>query len=297
MEDISSYSLTAMDGKPAYLWPMMAVGIASISSAAVLIKLCRAGPLAIAFYRLGMAALVLWPFFVARRGWASFGPKRIGWTLLSGLFLALHFGFWLYSLEYTSVASSVVLVTLNPLFVGLLGWLFLGEKMGWRLAAAIALVIAGGLLIGGGALRAGGQAMTGNLLALGGGLMASLYLLTGRKLRGEMGVVPYATVCYTATAVLLLAAGIASREPVSGFPVSTWLLFAALALGPQILGHTVFNWGLKHLPTSRIAMMIVAEPIGATILAFLVLGQAPATGEVAGGVLILAGVYISTTGA
>lgn len=296
MGAISSCSLTAMSGKPAYLWPMMVLGMASISSAAVLIKLCQAGPLAVAFYRLGLASLVLWPFFIARRGWASFDPRRLGWTLLSGLFLALHFGFWLYSLEYTSVSSSVVLVTLNPLFVGLLGWLFLGEKVGWRLAAAIALVIAGGLLIGGGALRAGGQAVKGNLLALGGGLMASLYLLTGRKLRGEMGVVPYATVCYTATAVLLLAAGIASREPVSGFPGSTWLLFAALALGPQILGHTVFNWGLKHLPTSRIAMMIVAEPIGASILAFLVLGQAPTPGEIAGGGLILAGVYLSATG-
>lgn len=274
---------------------MMALGIASISSAAVLIKLCRAGPLAVAFYRLGLASLVLWPFFIARRGWRAFDRKKLAGALLSGLFLAMHFGLWLYSLEFTTVASSVVLVTLNPLFVGILGWLFLGERVGWRLWAAIVLVIAGGLMISGGALQAGGRAMAGNLLALGGALMASLYLLAGRRLRQGLGVVEYATVCYTATALLLLAAGLSAGERLWGFGGRTWALFLALALGPQILGHTVFNWGLRFLPVSRIAMMIVAEPIGATVLAFLLLGQSPTTGEIAGGILILGGVYLSAT--
>lgn len=271
------------------------MGIASISSAAVLIKLCRAGPLAVAFYRLGLASLMLWPAFMANRGWSSFDRKKLTGALLSGLFLAMHFGLWLYSLEFTTVASSVVLVTLNPLFVGILGWLFLGERVSWRLGAAIVLVIAGGLLIGGGAIQAGGRAMAGNLLALGGALMASLYLLAGRRMRQGLGVVGYATVCYTATALLLLAAGLAAGERLWGFNGRTWSLFLALALGPQILGHTVFNWGLRFLPASRIAMMIVAEPIGATVLAFLLLGQAPTTREIAGGVLILAGVYLSAT--
>jgi len=279
--------------RPRHLWPLMAVGVASISSAAVLIKLCQAGPLAVAFYRLGLASLLLWPVFLARRSWKELDPGKLAWAVLAGLFLALHFGLWLYSLSYTTVASSVVLVTLNPLFVGILGWLFLGERVGVRLVLAIALVIAGGLLISGGALQAGGTAMKGNLLALGGALMASLYLLAGRRLRVSMGIVPYATVCYTATTLILLAGCLALGVPLRGFPASTWLLFLGLALGPQILGHTVFNWGLRYLPASRIAMMIVAEPVGATVLAFLVLAQAPTPGEMAGGALILAGVYLS----
>jgi drug/metabolite transporter (DMT)-like permease len=297
MEAISSLRQPTLERKPPYLWTMMALGIASISSAAVLIKLCRAGPLAVAFYRLGLASLMLWPAFISQRGWRSFDGKKLAGALLSGFFLAMHFGLWLYSLEYTTVASSVVLVTLNPLFVGLLGWLFLGERVSWRLGAAIVLVIAGGLLIGGGALQAGGRAMAGNLLALGGALMASLYLLAGRRLRQGLGVVGYSTVCYTATSLILLAAGLAAGERLWGFDGRTWGLFLALALGPQILGHTVFNWGLRFLPASRIAMMIVAEPIGATVLAFLLLGQAPTPGEIAGGILILGAVYLSATAA
>jgi len=282
--------------KPSYLWPLMALGMAAISSAAVMIKLCRAGPLAIAFYRLGIAAAVLWPAFIRQRAWAALDAGKLGAAILSGIFLSLHFGLWLYSLNYTTVASSVVLVTLNPLFVALLGWIFLGEKVGGRLVAAILLVIAGGAIIGGGAIKSSGQALQGNLLALGGAVMASLYLLTGRRLRPVLGIVPYATICYSTTALLLLAASLALGVRLSGFPLATWLLFVGLALGPQILGHTVFNWGLKHLPASRIAMMIVAEPIGAAILAFMVLGQAPTANELAGGALILVGVYLAAAG-
>lgn len=282
--------------RPRQLWPLMALGVASISSAAVLIKLCRAAPLAVALYRLGLASIMLWPLFIRQRGWRNLDTYRLGWALASGFFLAMHFGLWLYSLEYTTVASSVVLVTLNPLFVGILGWLFLGERVGWRLAAAIVLVLSGGLIIGGGALKAGGGALKGNLLALGGALMASLYLLTGRRLRQGLDVISYATICYTATSLILLAASLALRERLWGFDGRTWALFLALAIGPQILGHTVFNWGLRFLPASKVAMMIVAEPIGATVLAFLLLGQAPTTGEIAGGLMILAGVYLSASG-
>lgn len=282
--------------QPRYFWPLLAVGILAISSAAVMIKLCQAGPLAIAFYRLGFAAALLWPAFIKQRAWTAFDARKFGLTVLAGVFLTLHFGLWLYSLNYTTVASSVVLVTLNPLFVALLGWIFLGEKVGGKLIAAIFLVVAGGAIIGSGALRSGGQALEGNLLALGGAVMASLYLLIGRRLRPDLGIVPYATVCYTVTALWLLAGSWAFGVPLSGFPLTTWLLFFGLALGPQILGHTVFNWGLKHLPASRIAMMIVAEPIGAAILAFIILGQAPTWGELAGGVLILIGVYLAAVG-
>jgi drug/metabolite transporter (DMT)-like permease len=284
-----------MENRPPYLWPLMLVGVGAISCAAILIKLCSAPPLAIAGYRLGIASVIMWPAFLAGGSWRGLDRAQLGWALLAGLFLALHFGLWLYSLTFTSVASSVVLVTINPLFVGLFGWLFLGERVGPRLGIAVGLVLAGGALIGGAALVQGGTAMKGNLMALAGALMASLYLLVGRKLRSGMGVVPYATACYSATTLLLLAGCLATRVPLTGFPATDYLYFALLAVGPQILGHTVFNWGLRYLPASRIAMLIVAEPIGATVLAYLILHQRPSPGEVAGGILILAGVYLSSS--
>jgi drug/metabolite transporter (DMT)-like permease len=111
-----------------------------------------------------------------------------------------------------------------------------------------------------------------------------------------LDIVPYATVCYTSTSALLFAGCLIWGQSLWGFDPRTWILFLGLALGPQILGHTLFNWGLKYLPASKIAMMIVAEPIGATVLAFLVLGQAPTLGEIAGGLLILCGVYLSAAG-
>jgi len=189
------------------------------------------------------------------------------------------------------VASSVVLVTLNPLFVGILGWLFLGESFSRRLTIAIILVIAGGAVIGSEA--SSGGAVKGNAMALGGALMASLYLLCGRRVRRRLDIIAYATVCYSITALLLLAGALIFGEPLAGYHKSTWIVLIALAIGPQILGHTVFNWGLRHLPTSRIAMLIVAEPLGATVLAFLVLGQNPTLAEICGGILILSGIYIS----
>ncbi len=283
------------DRRPDYLWPLMALGVVFISSAAVLIKLCPAGPLATAFYRLALAAAVLWPIFFWQGAWRCLDSKTLLGASVAGVFLAGHFGLWIYSLSYTTVASSVVLVTLNPLFVGILGWAILGERLNSKMLLAIVLAVAGGIAIGGSAFQSEGQAIKGNLMALGGALMASLYLLAGRQIRARLDIVPYATICYSVSALGLLAGSLAFGEPLAGFGLKTWAILAALALGPQILGHTVFNWGLKYLSASKIAMLILAEPIGATVLAFFLLGQSPSTREILGGVLILMGIYLAAS--
>ncbi|HTY08617.1 MAG TPA: DMT family transporter [Candidatus Edwardsbacteria bacterium] len=285
--------------KPPYFWPVMAAGIAGISFGSILIKLATAGPspaapLAIAFYRLGFTALLLLPLFLAQ---GRAGRVRVGdllWAGLAGAFLSLHFVLWIYSLGFTTVTSSVVFVTTNPLFVTILGWLLLREKPSRGLLVAVALVIAGGLVIAGRSLAASDpRANIGNLLALGGAVMASGYLLVGRRLRAHMDIMSYGTVCYGITAAILLAACLAFHVPLRGFAGINYLWFLLAALGPQVLGHTSFNWGLKHWLASRIAMLTITEPVGAAVLAWLILRQVPTLYEIGGGLLILSGVYLT----
>jgi drug/metabolite transporter (DMT)-like permease len=273
----------------------MLSGMAAISCAAVLIKSCQAPPLAIAFYRMGISVALLLPLFAIRRGWKGISPGDILWSILSGAFLSLHFILWIYSLSYTSVASSVVFVTTNPLFVSLLGWMLFRERPGARIFLAITLVLAGaGLIAGKPGLS--GSANFGNLLALGGAVMASGYLLTGRHLRARMGLLPYVTLCYGTTSLMLLSVALAFGVPLSGFGGRTWLFFVLLALGPQLVGHSSFNWGLKYLPTPTVAMLIITEPVGAALLAWAILRQMPTLPEAGGGMLILAGVYLTVAG-
>jgi drug/metabolite transporter (DMT)-like permease len=280
--------------KPKYLWPVMLSGIAAISFAAVLIKSCQASPLAIALYRLGISTLILLPVFVAKKGFKDLLPSHILWASLSGLFLSLHFILWIYSLNYTSVASSVVFVTTNPLFVSLLGWLLFREKPGVRIFFAIILVLLGGGLIAGRSALSG-SANFGNLLALGGAVMASCYLLVGRYLRTRIGVLPYITLCYGTTSIILLAASLTFGIRLWGFDGRTWMFFLLLALGPQLIGHSSFNWGLKYFSTPKIAMLIITEPVGSALLAWAILKQMPTLFEMLGGFLILAGVYMTVS--
>ncbi len=280
--------------KPPYLWPVMLSGITAISFAAVLIKSCQAPPLAIAFYRLGFASLLLLPVFTAKKGFQQLRSTDILWAALAGLFLSLHFILWIYSLSYTSVASSVVFVTTNPLFVSLLGWLLFREKPGIRIFLAIMLVLLGGGLIAGRSSLSG-TANFGNLLALGGAVMASCYLLVGRYLRTRMGILPYITICYGITAILLLTAALIFKVQLWGFAGRTWMFFLLLALGPQLVGHSAFNWGLKYFSTPKIAMLIITEPVGSALLAWAILRQMPTGFEAGGGLLILAGVYLTVT--
>ncbi|MEW6685960.1 MAG: DMT family transporter [Candidatus Edwardsbacteria bacterium] len=155
-----------MTNKPPYLWPVLMAGMVSISFAAIIIKACQAPPLAIAFFRLAISSILLWPVLALKRPLKGICGSDLLWTVIAGVFLSLHFGLWIYSLNYTSVVSSVVFVTVNPLFVGILGWVFLRERVGKRLLLAIVLVLVGGVLIGGRSAFVGGTANFGNLLVL-----------------------------------------------------------------------------------------------------------------------------------
>jgi drug/metabolite transporter (DMT)-like permease len=273
---------------------VLGAGIAAVSSAAILIRLAAAPALATASWRLAIATILLlpvWAWRARRRAHAAPPRRRSAAALLAaGGFLALHFGLWIASLSRTTVASSVTLVALNPMFVAVFARVLLGERISRRTAAGMAVAIAGSLVIGGADFRPGSRALSGDLMALGGAVAGALYLVTGRALRNAFALVPYILAVYGTAALVLTGAAVAFQVPLWGYPLRTYVLFFLLAALPQMVGHTSFNYALRHLPASMVSIVILSEPVGASLLAWLILAEVPSAGMMAGGVLVLAGI-------
>lgn len=279
-------------------------GILAVSTASTFVRFAQAGApsLVIAAGRLGIATLVLAPWALTRYGAAlrSLSRRDLALGLLAGIFLALHFATWITSLEHTSVVSSVVIVTTSPLWVALLSPLVLRERLSRATVIGIALALTGGVVVGlAGPAGAGGggahpKALLGDFLALVGAWMMAGYLLVGRRLRERLPLVPYVFVVYGMAAIVLLGACVVTGQGAAGLPRDTWLWIALLALVPQLLGHSTFNWALAHLPAAVVSVGLLGEPVGSAILAYIFLAEAPRPLEVGGAVLILAGIVVAT---
>jgi len=275
------------------------IGLAAVSSASILIRFAQhqAPSLVIAAARLTLASCILAPLTLIRYRVEYRRLTRQDWWLaaLSGVCLALHFATWISSLEYTTVASSVVLVSTSPLFVAVASWLLLHERIERTVTAGLVVAVIGGAIIG--LSDTGGQArnaLLGDLLALSGAVAVAGYWLIGRKLRAKLPVVPYIAIVYgTAAVTLVLMAGAAGQTFI-GYSSITYLCFLLLALGPQLVGHSSFNWALAHLPTTFVAVTTLGEPIGSTILAYIILGEVPAPIKIVGAILILSGILIAS---
>jgi drug/metabolite transporter (DMT)-like permease len=276
---------------------VLPIGVLAISFASIFIKLCHAPPFVIGAYRLTLAAVVLLIWSIPRSNWRNLlrlGLRDILASLLAGLFLSFHFAFWITSLRYTSVASSVILVTTNPLFVALISMFLFREKLSAALVWSILLAMGGSILIGWQDWGKGEASLTGDLLALLGALMASGYLLTGRRVRQRMELGLYSTFVYGMASIFLLLLAWASGDSFFSYSRQTYLLLFLIALVPQLIGHTCLNWALKFFSATLVAVFILGEPIGATTLAYFLLGE-PLTGKlVGGGLLVLLGIYFST---
>jgi drug/metabolite transporter (DMT)-like permease len=269
------------------------IGIIAISFASIFVKLCDAPVLIIAAYRMTLASLMLIPFACYKRPWRRWTRNERGCLLLSGLFLSLHFAFWIASLKYTSVASSVVLVTTHPIFVGIGGSLFLKERLGLHLILGIALSVFGSGLIGYGDMTLSSEALMGDGFALLGAMAASGYLLIGRKMRKDQDLFSYVFPVYSTAGAILILLSLVFQEPFLGYSPSTYLFLFLLALIPQLIGHTTFNWALKYLPASMVAITILGEPIGSTLLAYFILGEELTFLKILGGVLIFTGILVT----
>lgn len=271
-------------------------GVVAVSFAAIFIKFSTAPPLAIASYRMLFAFLCLAPVV-----WLGHRPELRGisahdWRLmsLSGLFLALHFVCWITSFRYTTVASSTVLVSTQPIFAVTASYLLFREKVTRRQLVAVLIAVVGSITIGladasGGLSRA---SLWGDLLALLGGAFAAGYFLCGKAVRQRVSVLPYATSVYGISAAMLLLISLGSGTPLLGYPSREWLLFGGLAVVCTVIGHSVLNWSLAYLPAAAVGVAVLGEPIGASIWAVLLFHEIPGLAQLAGGAVLLLGILL-----
>lgn len=276
--------------------PAVAVGVLAVSAAAIFIRLAEAPALAVAFWRCALGVVVLLPPALAGRERFPRG-RALRVLVASGAALGAHFGFWIASLDYTSVAASVVLVSTTPVFVAILAYLLLGERTSRLSFFGILVALAGTAAIASDA-SAGSVALLGNVLAIGGALTFAVYVLIGRSQRTtvSIGVLPYSIVVYSAAALTLLPVALLSGAELWGYSRETWLWLWAIALGPQILGHTVLNWALRYVEASVISGTILAEPVVSALLAWLILAEKPGLATLLGGAVVLLGLFLLLRG-
>jgi len=277
----------------------LGMGIIAISFASVFIRLAQAEAvpmLSIAAWRLTVASAVLWPYsWLTRRDeLRSLTRREWLWLAVSGVFLGLHFAAWIGSLAYTSVASSVVLVSMGPVFVGLGSWLFLRERPSLLMGLGILLAAAGSIVISWGDFGQGQDQLLGDLLALLGAVLVAGYLMIGRKVRGTRSLAVYITVVYGVATLTVLALVLFTGQPMLGFSPAAYGWLLALGLIPQLVGHSTLNWALRYLSATFVSIVTLAEPIGSGILAYLILGEAVSLSTAVGGVFVLLGIYVAS---
>jgi len=276
----------------AYL--VLLVGVVSVSFAAIFIRLAEAPPLVIAAYRLTIASLVL-ILLTYKKTMPSM--KRLSGRdglllLLSSFFLALHFALWITSLSYTSIASSVILVTCHPAFVAVISYFLWHEVLNRLTIGGMVIAFAGVVLINYGGFAFGSQAILGDVLALIAGFAMGGYLILGGHLKNRIEILPYLTMIYTGAAIILLLATAGFGYSFTGYSGTTYLMMVLLAVVPQLIGHSSFNLALRMIPVTFVSVAILGEPVGATLLGYFILGEVPTVKELIGGVLILAGIFI-----
>lgn len=303
-----------MDSKNRLLLPIALISATlAVSTSSIFIRFAQADgapSLVIAALRLTFATLLITPLALTRY-WDEikrFTRTEILLGVFSGIFLAAHFATWITSLEYTSVASSVVFVGTGPLWVALLSPLLLKEHISERAVIGLTLAVLGGMVIGLAdacvwdkglvcpALKdiLQGRAMWGNFLALMGAWAVTGYLIIGRKLRAGTGLVPYIFLVYGIAAIFLILIMFISGNSPLGYQPQTYGWIFLLAAIPQLIGHTIYNWTLKYMTATLVAMTVLSEPIGSATLAFFILKETPPLMTLAGGVLILVGITLSS---
>lgn len=269
--------------------------VISVSFASIFVRLSNSSPLTISFYRMFFSTLIFLPIIPKFRSQISSLSKREWWKLISaGIFLGSHMFLWISSLEHTSVTSSVVIVTSHPLLVTLISSRILGEKADKEIYFGIIVALGGVTLMSLSDYSSNEWSLYGDLLAFLGMVMMGGYIIRGRQIRRKMHIIPYALTVYGISSLTLLSFSIFSESPVRTFAPREYLIFLALAIIPTIFGHTLYNWALKYVKARIVSISLLGEPIGASILAMIVLKEVPPLLTVLGGGITLLGIYIST---
>ena len=274
---------------------LLGVAVAAASTSAPLIAGAEAPTLAIALWRNVLSLPVLAVWLVSRReeraGWRSRSVRDRRLSRLAGLFLAAHFATWIPSLSFTSVASSVALVATQPVWAALIAR-YRGEHIERGTWWGIGLALAGTVVLTGVDLAVSTRAVFGDLLAMGGGVLAAAYFTVGADLRQRVSTVGYALSCYSTASIVLLVICVVGRQPLTGYEPDAWLAIAGLVVGPQLLGHTIANVVLRSISATTVSVAILFEIVGATLIARIAFGETPPAGAWPAAALIVAGVVL-----
>lgn len=285
---------------------VLIVGLLAVSAAAVFIRLAIAAAdgggigfsLFLSATRLTLASIVFLPAWKGLR-LSSENRSAWGFAILAGICLALHFACWISSLSFTTIAASATLVTTNPIWVALISWLWLNEVPSRLTLVGIAVALVGGIAIatGDSSGAVGSQPLLGNGLALAGAVMASLYFLLGREAqRRGLGIGGYAAIAYTTGALVLLPTPLLAGMSYVGFSSSVYVYAALMAISSQVIGHTALNWSVRWVSPTLVMLALLFEPVGASVLGFLVFREVPGLAVIIGAVIVLTGVAIATLG-
>ena len=270
-----------------------------ISFGSIFIRLSSAPALTISFYRMFFSVVLLLPLMKKKNieEIKTINKRALLLCVFSGFFLALHFSTWITSLSYTTVASSTVLVSMHPIIILIIKWLYYKKKVHFKIAISVLVTFIGSAVISytGFGVFASGE-LLGNGLAFLGAIAVSFYILIGENVRKEMSVNSYTFIVYLMSSFFLLIFVTVGKRPLVGFPLKQWILFLALAVFCNLLGHSVFNWALGYLDSSLVSIIIISEPIFASIWAISIFSEIPKVKEILGGVLIISGIvyYIWT---
>lgn len=270
---------------------MIAVGIAS-----PLIRLAGAPPIVTSTYRMTLSALMVMPIFLiyGLKESKKRNIREIFYLAIPGGLLSIHFILWITSLSYTSVLSSTVLVTTNPIFVPIFSYIIYKEKTKKGLIIGILVAFIGSVIIALSSSAKGIGNNFGNLLALLGAMAVSLYLIVTKKLRAKFSLIEYIFYVYSFSSIFLILISLITKQRLFGYSRDTYIFLFLIALLPQIVGHTSYNWALKYFSAPFIAVSILGEPIFASIFASILLKEIPTALEALGSLFIMLGIYISS---
>ncbi|WP_271853962.1 DMT family transporter [Planococcus maritimus] len=267
------------------------IGVISVAMSAIFVKMTNADAGVTAFYRMLFSILLMSPVFLysylpeikklSKRDWA--------FSAVAGIFLAFHFILWFESLNFTSVASSTVLVTLQPLFAFAGTYFFFKERLSTKTLISGMVAITGSIVIAYGDFQVSGSALFGDVLALIACALITAYLLFGQDVRKRLSLVTYTFIVYGFSTITLFFYIIVKGESFGPYPKEEWMWFLLLALIPNLLGHTLFNWAVKWVSTNVISIAILFEPVGAAVLAYFILGELVSASQIIGGSIVIAG--------
>ena len=277
-------------------YAVLTIGVICISTAAVIIRLIEAPATAIAFYRLAIASIFILPLSSFLRNTNGLNQIRLQDTLMclaASVAISIHFVAWIASLEYTSVASSVILVTTSPLIVAFLSKLFFREHLHKNVYVGIALGLIGAVVLTGGDSRLEGRELWGDLLAFIGALSFAFYLILGKRVRTRLNNLDYTSFVFLSASVMLFVISVIANQPLWNFDSKSIIFIVTLAIIPQLIGHSSITWALGSVKATLVSVAIMAEPVGAILLAWLILNEHPSLANLIGGLIILSGIFIA----